>query len=372
MAKRTVPFFPYPKVFTEYEEEIINVIRSVGRRGAFILQDDLEEFERNIARLTGAKYCVGVGNATDGLWMLCRAAGLGPGDEVIFCTHTMVATAAGIYFTGATPVPAEAGWDHEIDVTKIEELITPRTKAIMVTQLNGRCADMDALQDICNKHGFLLLEDAAQALGAKYKGKCAGTFGLGGVISFYPAKVLGCLGDGGCIITNNEEIYEKVRMYRDHGRKNTFESEVWSLNSRLDNLQAAILNFKLTKYHQWIERRRQIARMYQERLSGIKEIVLPPGPDDDKDRYDIFQNYEIEADKRDELQAYLRENGVGTIVQWGGKPVHMFRKLGFTQSLPYTESLFKRLLLLPMNHFLEDDDVEYICDLIIKFYRRQS
>lgn len=370
MAERIVPFFPYPKVFTEYEDEIINAIRSVGRRGAFILQSELEEFEKNISELTGAKYCVGVANATDALWMLCRAAGLKSGDEVIFCTHTMVATAAGIHFTGATPIPAETGWDHEIDVTKVEELITPRTKAIMPTQLNGRCSDMDALQDICDRHGLFLLEDSAQALGAKYKDKCAGTFGRGGVISFYPAKTLGCLGDGGCVITNDEEIYKKVYQYRDHGRNKDLEAEEWCLNSRLDNIQAAILSFKLTKYNQWIERRRAIARMYQERLSMIEELVLPPGPDDDKDRYDIFQNYEIEAQRRNELQAFLKEKGVGTIVQWGGKPVHMFRKLGFSQSLPYTESLFDRLLLLPMNHFIEDDDVEYICDLIVRFYRK--
>lgn len=368
---RTVPFFNYPQVFLDDEQEILDIVADVGRRGAFILQNDVERFEQAIGKLIGAKHVVGVANATDGLWMLCRAAGLGPGDEVIFCTHTMVATAAGIHFTGAQPIPCETGWDHQMDPESVESLITPRTKAIMPTQLNGRCADMDALRAICDKHGLALLEDSAQALGAKYKGQCAGTFGLGGVISFYPAKTLGCLGDGGCVVTNDDEIAGKVRQYRDHGRNAELEAEVWCLNSRLDNLQAAILNHKLSKYDDNIVRRRSIARVYQQRLGHLTQLVLPPGPDDDLDRFDIFQNYEMEAAQRDALQAHLKDCGIGTLIQWGGKPVHEFPKLGFVQKLPFTEQLFERLLMLPMNQFLADSDVEYVCDSIIDFYSRQ-
>jgi dTDP-4-amino-4,6-dideoxygalactose transaminase len=367
---RSVPFFNYPQVFLEDEDKILEIVADVGRRGAFILQKDVEEFEDAVAQRIGAKHVIGVANATDALWMLCRAAGLGSGDEVIFCTHTMVATAAGIHFTGAQPIPCETGWDHEMDPESVERLITPRTKAVMPTQLNGRCADMDALRAICDKHGLFLLEDSAQALGAQYKGQCAGTFGRGGVISFYPAKTLGCLGDGGCVVTNDDEVATKVRQYRDHGRNAELESEVWCLNSRLDTLQAAILNFKLTKYDEWIERRRQLALQYRQRLSDLAELTLPPGPNDDTDRFDIFQNYEIEAERRDELQAYLRESGVGTLIQWGGTPVHLMGKLGFDQSLPYTEELFSRMIMLPMNHYLADEDVDYICQMIHGFYNQ--
>ena len=365
---REIPFFVYPDVYKKEEKEILKIVADVGRRGAFILQKDLEEFEQNLAEYLGIKHVIGVGNATDGLFMLARAAGIGPGDEVIFCSHTMVATAAAMHFTGATPVPVEAGWDHEIDPSSVENAITEKTKAILPTQLNGRCCDMDTLRDICSRYDLLLIEDSAQALGAQYNGEVAGSFGKGGVISFYPAKTLGCLGDGGCILTNDDEIAEKVRLYRDHGRGKDLEVECWALNSRLDNLQAAILNYKLRHYPNDIEQRRSIARMYEERLSDVSQLVLPPGPDSDPDRFDIFQNYEIEAERRDELKKYLSDQGIGTLIQWGGKPVHLFPKLGFKQKLPYTESLFERMLMLPMNTSLKKDDVDYICDKIKQFY----
>lgn len=368
--RRGVPFFEYPKAFAEDKKRILEISEDIIQRGAFILQEDLVEFESAIAEHVGVKHVIGVGNATDGIYMLVRAVGLGAGDEVIFCTHTMVATAAGIHFAGAIPIPCETGWDHEMDPASVERLITSKTKAIMPTQLNGRCADMDKLLAICEQHGLILLEDSAQALGAKYKGRCAGTFGHGGVISFYPAKTLGCLGDGGCVLTNDDEVARKVRLYRDFGRNEDGEVECWCLNSRLDNLQAAILNHKLTKYDDNIARRRNLARIYQQRLGHLKQLVLPPGPDDDLDRFDIFQNYEIEAAQRDALQAHLKDCGVGTLIQWGGKPVHEFSKLGFVQKLPFTEQLFERLLMLPMNQFLADTDVEYVCDSIIDFYSR--
>jgi len=165
MERRDVPFFNYPSVFRSHEEEFIAIIREVGRRGAFIMQKDLADFERHIADYVGAKYAVGVANATDGLHLAVRAAGIGPGDEVIFASHTMVATAAAIYFAGATPVPVDCGPDHLIDPESIRAAITPRTKALMPTQLNGRTADMDELQAIADEHGLLIIEDSVQAVG---------------------------------------------------------------------------------------------------------------------------------------------------------------------------------------------------------------
>jgi dTDP-4-amino-4,6-dideoxygalactose transaminase len=350
------------------ETELLSVITDVGRRGAFILQRDLAQFEENLARYVGAKHVIGVANATDGLLLAVRAAGIGPGDEVIFSSHTMVATASAIHFAGATPVPVECAADHLIAPAAVEAAITPRTKAIMPTQLNGRTANMAALQAIAGKHGLLIVEDAAQALGSRFRGKAAGTFGAAGVVSFYPAKTLGCLGDGGCVMTNDAAVYGRVLLLHDHGRDASGEVVAWGLNSRLDNLQAAILDFKLKSYDQVVARRREIASIYQDQLGTLLQLRLPPAPDADPDHFDVYQNYEIEAENRDALRACLKEQGIGTLIQWGGKAVHQFEKLGFTQRLPYTEDMFTRLLLLPMNVSLTDEDVEYVCSCIEDFY----
>jgi dTDP-4-amino-4,6-dideoxygalactose transaminase len=227
---------------------------------------------------------------------------------------------------------------------------------------------MDAIQAIADKHGLLIIEDAAQALGSKFKDRCAGTFGAAACISFYPAKTLGCLGDGGCVITNDDDVCDKLRMLRDHGRDQSGEVRMWGLNSRLDNLQAAILNHKLTHYDAAIARRREIARLYDEQLRELPQLLLPPAPASDSRHFDIFQNYELEAEDRDRLQAYLKEKGVGTLIQWGGKAVHQFRGLGFSQSLPRTEQLFEKFLMLPMNTSLTDADVSYVCDCMHRFY----
>ena len=363
-----VPFFRYPSVFESQSEELVEQFMGVGARGAFILQNDLREFEESLACRLGVKFAVGVGNCTDGLLLALRAAGIGPGDEVLFCSHTMVATAAAIHFCGATPVPVECGADHLMDPLALEQAVTSKTRAVMPTQLNGRVCEMDRIREVADRHELIIVEDAAQALGAKFRGTCAGAFGLAGAFSFYPAKTLACLGDGGAVVTNDAEIYRKLLLLRDHGRNEEGDVVAWGLNSRLDNLQAAFLNCRLPRYDAEIERRRDIAAEYQSRLGAIEELQLPPGPDSHPDHFDIFQNYEIEAERRDDLREFLKERGIGTLVQWGGKAVHQFRKLGFDVSLPFTERMFERCLLLPMNTFLSDDDVTYVCECIAEFY----
>ena len=179
-----IPFFNYQSLFKENEKKFIEIFSDIGRRGAYIMQDDLSKFESKIEEYTGIKHAIGVANATDAIQLLLKAGGIGIGDEVIFCSHTMVATASAIAFTGATPIPVEAGPDHLIDTESIIKAITPRTKAIIPTQLNGRVANMDKILDISKEYGLQIYEDSAQALGAKYKGQCAGSFGLGGCISF--------------------------------------------------------------------------------------------------------------------------------------------------------------------------------------------
>lgn len=365
----SVPFFRYPHLFAQQREEILSAMTAVMDRGAFILQSDLVEFETAIANFTGAKHALGVANGTDALIIALRAAGVGPGDEVIVPSHTYVASAAAIHFAGATPVLVECGADHMMDPESVAAAVTSRTRAIMPVQLNGRTCDMDALQAIADRHGLLIIEDAAQAIGSKFKGRNAGTFGIAAAISLYPAKILGCFGDGGVLLTNDADMARKMSLLRDHGRDETGLVVTWGLNSRLDNLQAAVLNVKLPQLDAEIERRRQIARLYREGLQDIEDIVLPPGPDNDPDHFDVYQNYEIESGRRDELRAQLEKGGIRTIIQWAGKPVHHFEGLGLTGfKLPFTDRLFTRCFLLPMNTSLSDDEVAYICERIRKFH----
>jgi len=365
---RSIPFFNYKGAFSAQESAYLAMLSDIIRRGAFIQQSDLADFEQHLADYLGVRHAIGVGNATDGLIMAFRAAGIGPGDEVIFPSHTMVASPASAAHAGATPVPVDMGADHLIDPDAIEAAITSRTRAILPVHLNGRTCAMDRILEIARRHDLLIIEDAAQALGSRYKDRLAGTFGLAAAISFYPAKILGCFGDGGAVVTNDDAVARHVRLLRDHGRNEDGEVETWGLNSRLDNFQAAVLDFQFKDYATIISHRRAIASVYQDRLGGLPELVLPAAPDSEPDHFDVFQNYEIEADRRNELRDFLKANGVGTLIQWGGKAVHQFTGLGFSQSLPKTERFFERCLMLPMNMMVTADDAAYVADRIRDFY----
>jgi dTDP-4-amino-4,6-dideoxygalactose transaminase len=365
---RSLPFFPYPQTFLAEEDDLVSLFRDVGRRGAFILQKDNRRFEDNLARFLGARHALGVANATDGLLIALLAAGVAPGDEVIFSSHTMVATAAAIHFAGAIPVPVECGADHLIDPAAASAAITARTTAILPTQLNGRTADMAALGRLADRHGLTIVEDAAQALGSRFQGQCAATFGAAAAISFFPAKLLGCLGDGGAVVTNDRGVAERVSALRDHGRNAAGEIAGWGWNSRLDNLQAAILDHRLQRFGTVVERRRSLARAYRAALTGVGEIVLPPGPADDPDHFDVYQNYEIEAERRDDLRGFLAHEGIGTLLPWGGRAVHQWEALGLARPLPVTERLFERVLLLPLHPWLAPAEVEFIAAAIRRFY----
>ena len=241
----------------------------------------------------------------------------------------------------------------------------------MPTQLNGRSADMDRFRSIADQHGVLLLEDSAQGIGSRFRGKMAGSFGLAGVLSFYPAKVLGCLGDGGAVLTNDEAVARELRQARDHGRdEQSGEIVRWGRNSRLDNLQAVVLSAKLPNVDQEIAARRRLAARYHAALNDLADVVPPPPPDNASDpvHFDTFQNYEIEAEDRDALRAHLSAHGVGTLLQWGGKGVREFAELGIKASLPRTERLMRRCLMLPMNTSLTDDEVDYVAECIREFY----
>ena len=365
---KSIPFFPYADLFKREELALTEIMMSVCRRGAYIQQQECRDFEANLAKFMGVKHAFGVANGTDAMIIGFKAVGIGSGDEVIVPSHTYIATAASVHLVGATPVLAECGVDHMLDATDVAKRVTPETKAIMPVQINGRTCDMDALQMVADKHGIMLVEDAAQGLGAKFNGQCAGTFGKFGTISFYPAKLLGCFGDGGAIVTNDDEVASRIALLKDHGRNADGRVVAWGYNSRLDNIQAAVLDHKLKSYPQEIERRRSVAARYQEGLGDLAELALPPAPDADLRHFDVYQNYELQADRRDELRAHLDKQGIKTIIQWAGTPVHQFKELGFTVELPKTDVFFKRCMMLPMNSAVTDDEVDYIIRAIRNFY----
>ena len=255
---------------------MLKIIDSVSSKGSFILQSELEIFEKSLAEFSNSAFALGVGNATDGLELAWMSVNLQEGDEVIISSHTMLATASAIKLSGGTPVPVDIGDDGLIDVNSIESAITSKTKGISPTHLNGRTCDMDSITRIAEKYDLVIIEDAAQALGSTFKGKQAGTFGYASAISFYPAKVLGCLGDGGAILTNSQSTYSKLKMMRDHGRNENGEVEMWGRNSRLDNIQAAILDFRLASYQEVIKRRRKLPRSIMTNFKMLMNFIYHP------------------------------------------------------------------------------------------------
>ena len=369
IIKREIPFFNYPALFERQKQEIMVCIEDVMSRGAYILQKDLVTFENSLKSYLGVKYAYGVADGTNALILSLRAAGIGLEDEVVLPSHTYIATASSVHFVGAMPVLAECGVDHMLDPNDIEHRVTARTKAILPVQLNGRTCEMTAIESIADRYGLIVIEDAAQALVSRFKGQYAGTFGKAGTFSFYPAKLLGCFGDGGAVVTNDDDMGQKLFLLRDHGRNENGEVVAWGINSRLDNIQAAILNLKMKTFDQELKRRREIAAMYHEALSGIDDLTLPPGPEEDGNHFDVYQNFELESGQRDALRKFMQDRGIRTIIQWAGKAVHQFEKLGFDHvSLPATDRFFERCFMLPIHTALSDGDVEYICDTIQEFY----
>lgn len=354
-------------MFGQHRDELLSSFLRVAESGAFILQEDVTLFEEGLATFCGVNHAIGVGNATDGLELIFRALGIGPGDEVVLPSHTFVASAAALVHVGATPVFAEIGPDHLLDPGAITAVVTDRTRAVMPTQLNGRTADMDAIGAIAEEHGLIVLEDSAQGLGSRFNGRMAGTFAAAGVYSFYPAKTLGALGDAGAIVTDDSELNESLRRWRDHGRDGHGGGvNQWGRNSRLDNLQAAFLRVKLAHLGEDIARRREIGHRYIDGLRDVEGLVLPPRGDDGT-HYDVFQNFEMEADDRDGLSDHLSQVGVGTIRQWGGQAVHEFEGLGAFPPMPRTEGVMRRSLLLPLNTSLSDDQVDYVIEAVRRF-----
>ena len=279
---RKIPFFDYPALYAQRKQEYLEVVGDVLDRGAYIMQRDLLDFETELASYLGAKHVIGVADGTMALLTSLKAAGIGNGDEVILPSHTFVASAAAIYHVGARPVLVECASDHLIDAESAVNAVTEKTRAIMPVQLNGRVTNMDPILELAERHNLQIIEDSCQALGAKFNDRYAGTFGTAGTFSFFPAKTLGCFGDGGAVITNNDDVADKIRIIRDHGRDpEDGKVKLFGYNSRLDNLQAAVLLAKLRYYDSDIARRRIIASIYEERLGGCLLYTSPSPRDED-------------------------------------------------------------------------------------------
>ncbi|HUE79343.1 MAG TPA: DegT/DnrJ/EryC1/StrS family aminotransferase [Sphingomicrobium sp.] len=369
-----VPFFDWSTLFLERADEYRSIIDRTASAGAFILQSSVADFETALARYLGVRHAIGLADCTNAMLLGLRAAGLAPGDEVILPSHAFLAAAQAIHFAGAVPVPVEISEDNGwlLDPSAVCAAITGRTRAIMAVHVNGRLCPMEELRAIGDDQGLMIFEDAAQALGARHHGVCAGAFGLWGAFSFYPSKSLGCFGDAGALVTNDDRLAQQVRAMRNHGagedKAISGDCEVWGTNCRLDNIQAAILASKLGWYDEAVARRRRIAARYDASFAAIGALDLPPPPDTTGGYFDIFQNYEMCCDDRDGLRAHLSARGVGTIVQWGGTPIHQFRALGFDQHLPRTDRFFDRSLLIPMNHLLTDDQVSRVVECVQEYF----
>jgi len=364
-----VPFVDVPTHFRRLRAPIMETIEQVLSRGNLILRDELRQFERSFASFIGRRYAVGVNSGTDALHLSLRAIGFKPGDEVITVSHTCVATVAAIVNAGATPVLVDVGDDFNMNIGSVEEAIRPSTRAIVPVHLNGRACDMERLMAISQRHNLLVVEDAAQAVGAKFDGRMVGSLGLVGCFSFYPFKMLGAFGDAGIMVTDDREIARRISQLRDYGEdRETGEILHFGFNARLDNLQAALLHLKLQYLPGWIDRRREIARLYHRGLSALPLLKIPDFPGEKY--FDVFLNYCLRAPKRDELVAYLKEHGIEPLTPISFiKPLHRHEALGLQRfTLPQTEKIAREFLYLPIHPELEDSQVEYVIECIRNFY----
>jgi dTDP-4-amino-4,6-dideoxygalactose transaminase len=341
-------------------------VAGVLASGSFVLGPNVSAFEREVADHLGVSHAVGVACGTDALHLALRAVGVGVGDEVITTPFTFVATGEAIRYTGATPVFADIDpGTFTLDPRAVERAIGPRTRAVLPVHLYGHPADLDALRALCDAHGLRLIEDAAQAFGASLGGRRVGGIGDLGCFSFYPSKNLGAFGDGGMVVTNDGALAERVRLLRQHGHVGGYRHVEIGFNSRLDELQAAVLRVKRTRIDTWNERRNRIAISYHERLSSLP-VSLPsvaPGADH------VWHQYTIRTSRRDALRDALREQGVASVVYY---PIPLHRQPAFVEqgdvSLPEAEHAAAEVLSLPMHPHLTDADVDRVCDAVRRVF----
>ncbi|MCX8067101.1 MAG: DegT/DnrJ/EryC1/StrS family aminotransferase [Anaerolineae bacterium] len=367
-----IPSFDLTRQYVSLKEEIDAAIARVLARGRFILGEEVTAFEQEFAAACGVAHAVGVASGTDALYLALRACGIGPGDEVITVSHTAVATVAAIELAGARPVLVDVDpRRYTMDPAKVEERITPRTRALLPVHLYGCPADMAPLLEIARRYGLFLIEDCAQAHGAYYRGRPVGSWGDIAAFSFYPTKNLGAFGDGGAVVTNDSTLARRVQLLREYGWARRYVSHIRGTNSRLDEIQAAVLRVKLRHLEAWNERRRQIAALYSEYLAEATRwgLVLPGEPEN---AHHVYHLYVVRHPQRDALQAFLRERGIGTLVHYP-VPVHLqpaYADLGYREgSLPVSEALAREVLSLPMYPELTDEEVQRVAEAVREFFQ---
>jgi dTDP-4-amino-4,6-dideoxygalactose transaminase len=366
-----VPFIDPREHYRRIKDEIDFAITDTLAKGDLVLRQQLRDFEEHLAEFVGVKYAVGVNSCYHALHFSLLAAGVGHGDEVITVGHTFVATVSAIVHTGAKPVLVDVRNDYNMSAEKFEAAITRATKAVIPVHLNGRVCDMEAVLAVANKYRLVVIEDAAQALGASFRSKRAGSFGLAGCFSFYPFKSLGGLGDGGAVTTNDPEVARFATLVRFNGEdRQTGEFHHHGYTALLDNVQAAVLDVKLRHLPKWIEHRRNVAQWYREGLDGIDGLTLPHFAGDQY--FDSYQNYVIRTEHRDELREYLKSQGVETLVHWA-KPMWEHKDLALvTPDLPETESICREVISLPMSAETTHEQVEIIVACIQEFFSSKS
>ena len=366
--KTNIPAFTLDRQNKELMPRLTKAVNDVIDSGQFILGDNVKKLEQEIAGYCGARYAVGVASGSDALYLSLMACDVGPGDEVITTPFTFFATAGAIVRVGARPVFVDIEEDtYNMDMEKLGAAITEKTKAVIPIHLYGCAADMDPLKKILSGKKIRIIEDAAQALGTDYKDCKIGSGSDFSCFSFFPTKNLGSFGDAGMVTTDNAELAEKLRVLRVHGSKPKYYHDVLGCNSRLDEMQAAILRVKLPHLESWVERRRTKAAIYNHVLCAVKEVQQPREP---RYTYHSYHQYTIRVKKRDQLQKYLQENGIGTAIYY---PLclhqqKVFKNLGYeTGDFPVSEKAAQEVLSLPMFPELTDDEAAYISDIIKNF-----
>jgi dTDP-4-amino-4,6-dideoxygalactose transaminase len=369
---REIKFLDLRSQYLSIKQEIDDAIQQVLLSSAFAGGPFVKKFEENFAKAQGARFCSGVNNGTSALHIVLMAIGLGRGDEVIIPANTFIATPASVSLQGGKPVFVDCSEeDFNIDAEKIEKAITPKTKVIMPVHLFGQPADMVRITEIAKKHDLKIVEDCAQAHMAEYEGKKVGNFGTAGCFSFYPGKNLGAYGEGGAVICNDENIWNKIQAIKEHGSFKKYYHEYLGHNYRLEGIQGAILDVKLNYIEAWTETRRKNAALYRKYLSGIGGIILPREKSNVRHVYHLFV---IRTQKRDELAAYLNSNGIQTGIHY---PIpchlqHSYRFMGYKEGdFPVSEKLSKEILSLPMSEQLKEDDIAYVAKCIKDFYEQK-
>lgn len=368
---KEIPFLDLKETYLELKAELTDAFQRVLDSGWYIHGQELIAFESEFADYCNVKHCIGVGNGLDALHLILRAMDIGTGAEVIVPSNTFIATWLAVSYAGATPVPVEPNAaTYNIDPTRIEAAITEKTKAIMPVHLYGQPADMDPIMEIAGRYGLKVIEDAAQAHGARYKGKRTGGLGDAAGFSFYPGKNLGGFGDGGAVTTNDPIIAQKVRDFGNYGSRVKYHHERKGFNSRLDELQAAFLRVKLAKLDEWNERRDVIANLYRKGLAGAPDLILPYVADWAEPVWHLFV---VRTPERDQLQKYLTACGIQTLIHY---PVPPHKQCAYKEmldlDLPFTERIHTEVLSLPMGPAMTEGDVYKIIKSIRYFKCTQN